>query len=184
MVGIVVYSIAGCPHCKAAKKRLQDDSLKYTDVSVDRFPAHVREWVRAKTGKTSVPQIFFHSKYIGGNVELQALLDDGARRKEALAELAEGPREGEELPVMPHPSELLEEEGEEVACDRDELALLAGKLEKSGLLQTHRLGCCGSAPDSISGASLHSFLQSEGQEESQGQALLTGLLLVGVRGER
>ena len=54
---------------------LQDESLQYTEVSVDRFPAHVREWVRAKTGRTSVPQIFFHSKYIGGNVELQALLE-------------------------------------------------------------------------------------------------------------
>ena len=34
--GIVVYSIVGCPHCKAAKKRLHDENLKFLDVSVDK----------------------------------------------------------------------------------------------------------------------------------------------------
>ena len=31
-----------------------------------------REWVEKRTGKTSVPQIFFNSTYVGGNHELQA----------------------------------------------------------------------------------------------------------------
>ena len=34
--GIVVYSIVGCPHCKAAKKRLHDENLQFLDVSVDK----------------------------------------------------------------------------------------------------------------------------------------------------
>ena len=35
--GIVVYSIVGCPHCKAAKKRLQEENLQFLDVSVDKY---------------------------------------------------------------------------------------------------------------------------------------------------
>ena len=35
--GIVVYSIVGCPHCKAAKKRLRDENLQFLDVSVDKY---------------------------------------------------------------------------------------------------------------------------------------------------
>ena len=36
-------------------------------VRVDRFPAFVREWVQKRTGKTSVPQIFFNATHVGGN---------------------------------------------------------------------------------------------------------------------
>ena len=35
--GIVVYSIVGCPHCKAAKKRLHYENLQFLDVSVDKY---------------------------------------------------------------------------------------------------------------------------------------------------
>ena len=41
-----------------------------------RFPASVREWLTERTGKTSVPQIFFNGKHIGGNEELQAIVAD------------------------------------------------------------------------------------------------------------
>ena len=39
-----------------------------------RFPAKYREWLRDRTGKTSVPQIFFNDKLIGGNEQLQKLV--------------------------------------------------------------------------------------------------------------
>ena len=64
--------------------------------------------MKEKTGKTSVPQIFFHDRHIGGNVELQKLLDSDKDKEEALAELEAGPGDGE-LPMIPHPSEALEE---------------------------------------------------------------------------
>ena len=50
------------PHCLQAKSTLQDLKLPFVDVSVDRFPPYVREWVKEKTGKTSVPQIFFNKE--------------------------------------------------------------------------------------------------------------------------
>ena len=73
---IVVYSIVGCPHCLKAKSTLHDLKLTYTDVSVDRFPARVREWLKERTGRSSVPQIFFNAKHVGGNEEFQKLVKD------------------------------------------------------------------------------------------------------------
>ena len=73
---IVVYSIVGCPHCLKAKSTLRDLKLTYADVSVDRFPARVREWLKERTGKSSVPQIFFNTQHIGGNEDLQKLVKD------------------------------------------------------------------------------------------------------------
>ena len=106
---ITIYSIVGCPHCTAAKNRLKEENLQYFDVSVDKFPDHVREWVREKTGKTSVPQIFFNSSYIGGNKELQEDLDDVEKRKNILDILESEP--GDDLPVLPSPGEALNVEG-------------------------------------------------------------------------
>ena len=48
--------------------------LPFIDVGVDRFPPNVREWLKEKTGKTSVPQIFFNKTHVGGNAEFQALI--------------------------------------------------------------------------------------------------------------
>lgn len=73
---IVVYSIGGCPHCLEAKNTLTELKLPYIDVSVDRFPANVRDWLKERTGKSSVPQIFFNNNHIGGNDALQKLLKD------------------------------------------------------------------------------------------------------------
>lgn len=71
---IVVYSILGCPHCMRAKNTLQELGLPYTDVRLDIFPQSVREEVKQRTGRTSVPQIFFNSIHIGGNDDLQELV--------------------------------------------------------------------------------------------------------------
>ena len=69
---ILVYSIVGCPHCLRAKSSLQQHGLIYLDVSVDMYAKSVTDELRQKTGgKTSVPQIFFNDRYIGGNSDLQ-----------------------------------------------------------------------------------------------------------------
>ena len=70
---IVVYSINGCPHCIAAKNSLTKADLPYTDVNVEKYP-DLRDWLRKYTGKSSVPQIFFNNKHIGGNEDLQNLV--------------------------------------------------------------------------------------------------------------
>ncbi len=43
---------------------------------------HVREWLRDRTGKSSVPQIFFNERLVGGNEDLQKLVADEDKFKE------------------------------------------------------------------------------------------------------
>lgn len=71
---VLVYSIVGCPHCKTAKHTLTEKGIPYTEVSLDKYDPSVAKDVKLKTGKTTVPQIFFNERFIGGNVELQELV--------------------------------------------------------------------------------------------------------------
>lgn len=70
---VVVYSIVGCPHCMKAKNTLQEKGIPYTDISLDKFPK-CREELISKTGKKTVPQIFFNATHVGGNDDLQSLV--------------------------------------------------------------------------------------------------------------
>ena len=70
---ITVFSITGCPHCLHAKESLHKLGLPYVDINLEKYPGR-RSWVQEKTGKTSVPQIFFNARHIGGNAELQNLV--------------------------------------------------------------------------------------------------------------
>jgi len=109
--------------------------LQYIDVSVDRFPPHVREWVKEKTGKTSVPQIFFNAAYIGGNKELQATLDDPEQREAALEHLKSLP--GDDVPMLPNPGEALKEANdveEEITFEKDKLADIVEKILEQNIL--------------------------------------------------
>ena len=71
---ILVYSILGCPHCMRAKNTLMELGLPYVDVRLDIYPKEVREELKRRTGKSTVPQIFFNAHHIGGNDELQKLV--------------------------------------------------------------------------------------------------------------
>ena len=53
------------------------------------FIGFVREWVAKRTGKTSVPQIFFNSTYVGGNLELNKAFSNPERKAELLKVLEE-----------------------------------------------------------------------------------------------
>lgn len=68
---VTIYSIVGCPHCKAAKFSLQEKSIPFTEVSIDQYNPTVREQVQKATGSNTVPQIYFNSVHVGGNIELQ-----------------------------------------------------------------------------------------------------------------
>lgn len=71
---VLVYSLTGCAHCKAAKHTLTTLNVPFTDVSIDQYDSSVRQEVKERTGKSTVPQIFFNDVYIGGNVELQEVV--------------------------------------------------------------------------------------------------------------
>ncbi|XP_023325564.1 uncharacterized protein LOC111699192 [Eurytemora carolleeae] len=177
---IVIYSITGCPHCVAAKNSLQENGLTYVDVGVDRFPPNVREWVAKRTGKTSVPQIFFNSTYVGGNLELNKAFSNPERKAELLKVLEEE-ENTEERPLLPHPSEA---EGVsdvlhgDVSCEKEENVDLINQAKEQGVFKTNKRGLfCGSVPDSATGSELVSFLvQSKGLEEQEAVETLKQIL--------
>ena len=170
---ITIYSIVGCPHCIAAKTRLKEENLQYFDVSVDKFPDHVRDWVREKTGKTSVPQIFFNSTYIGGNKELQEALNDEERRKTVLEVLSTEP--GDDMPVLPSPGEALSVDGEleaEYELETDPNFHLIERMIEKGLPRTNSVsGYCRlwspGVKHSVRQQDLLNFLEAEGETEGE-----------------
>ena len=70
---VIVYSITGCPHCIKAKHTLQEHGIPFNDVNLEHYP-QCRTEVKERTGKNTVPQIFFNDTYVGGNSELQTLV--------------------------------------------------------------------------------------------------------------
>ena len=69
---IVVFSILGCSYCRRAKSRLEELRLPYHDICLDAYPDMRSEMTERTSGKTSVPQIFFNNKYLGGWDSLEA----------------------------------------------------------------------------------------------------------------
>jgi glutaredoxin len=56
-----------------AKNTLQELGLPFVDVNLDSYP-QCREPMKQRTGKTSVPQIFFNNIHVGGNEDLQKIV--------------------------------------------------------------------------------------------------------------
>ncbi|XP_071528383.1 uncharacterized protein [Panulirus ornatus] len=156
---VVVYSVVACPHCLAAKKTLDDHGLLYTDVSVDHFPA-IRSWLQEKTGKTSVPQIFFNETYVGGNDNLQKVLRDGEAWNELLADIQINEAKEDAL-LIPQSSEASDTASNDVefVCEGDPLAQIVGELRVSCILHHHRISLFSSAKNAFSGQQFMNWIK-------------------------
>ena len=69
---ITIYSTAVCPYCVAAKNFLKSKGQAWTEIRIDTDPAE-REKMVARTGRTSVPQIFIGDVHVGGYDDMMAL---------------------------------------------------------------------------------------------------------------
>lgn len=69
---VTIYSTAICPYCVAAKNFLKSKHREWTEVRIDTDPAE-REKMVARTGRTSVPQIFVGDVHVGGYDDMMAL---------------------------------------------------------------------------------------------------------------
>ncbi|PVD23300.1 hypothetical protein C0Q70_16566 [Pomacea canaliculata] len=137
---ILVYSILGCPHCMRAKSTLQELNLPYTDVRLDIYPKSVREYVQQRTGRSTVPQIFFNATHIGGNDDLQKLVQDKAKL-DSLIEEVRNTLPPPDAPIPPDPSTALESlDPGNFTCEQDEYAKLVVELKASGIIKDHRQG--------------------------------------------
>lgn len=72
MPEILIYTTAVCPYCVAAKNFLKSRGANWNEVRVDIEPAR-RDEMRARSKRTSVPQIFIGDHHVGGYDDLVAL---------------------------------------------------------------------------------------------------------------
>ena len=73
MKKIIIYSSSICPYCIAAKKLLRTEGLCFEEKIIDGNQGLKELMIKKTNGKTSVPQIFFNEKLIGGYDQLLAL---------------------------------------------------------------------------------------------------------------
>lgn len=62
---VVVFSTPTCPHCKSAKRYLDQKGVRYTDVDVSRDASAARDMVRV-SGQQGVPVITIDGRPIVG----------------------------------------------------------------------------------------------------------------------
>jgi len=73
---VIIYESTFCPYCTWAKRLLETESVSYKVINVDRDTA-LRAEMEKRSGRTSVPQIFFGTHHVGGYDDLSALQRDG-----------------------------------------------------------------------------------------------------------
>ncbi|MCG2635203.1 MAG: glutaredoxin 3 [Gammaproteobacteria bacterium] len=71
-----IYTSALCGYCHMAKSLLQREGISYDEIRVDQDP-HLRQEMEARSGRYTVPQIFFGDRHIGGCDDLMALARQG-----------------------------------------------------------------------------------------------------------
>ena len=75
-----MYSTMICPYCFAAKKLLNQLSLEFNEIRVDKKPEMKQEMI-SKSGRFTVPQIFINKKHIGGYTDLVDYHKSGKLKK-------------------------------------------------------------------------------------------------------
>jgi len=65
-----------CPYCRRAKNLLSSKGLTFTEINVE-DEAKFRQEMISRSGRRTVPQIFFGEKHVGGCDDLFALEESG-----------------------------------------------------------------------------------------------------------
>jgi glutaredoxin 3 len=76
MSHVVLYGTRFCPFCTAARRLLTNKGIDYQDISVDNNP-ELRGKLITKSGRNTVPQVWFGTSHIGGFDELRDLERQG-----------------------------------------------------------------------------------------------------------
>ena len=82
---VVMYATGWCPYCQRARALLQSKGVAITEIDIEAVDG-ARDEMRARSGRTSVPQIFIGDRHIGGFDDTKAL-DDQGKLDPLLAEL-------------------------------------------------------------------------------------------------
>jgi glutaredoxin 3 len=74
---VVMYMTGHCGYCHAAERLLERKGVRDIErIRVDLEPARRAE-MRARSGRTSVPQIWIDGRHVGGYDELYELAQEG-----------------------------------------------------------------------------------------------------------
>jgi len=178
---ITVYSIAGCPHCVAAKNRLVKLGLEFDEIRLDEYRSNVLDEVRERTGQATVPQIFFNGRHLGGNSDFQAIVGD---ELDELLAWVKATAPDDTTPIKPSDEMRLDETDENdngVVCEPDPLAEVAQALKASTVPQK-RLAGFKSYTGAFTGKQLAQWLTTE-QKETKAQELLDEAFIRVVKGK-
>lgn len=77
MEPIVMYCTDWCGYCRAARALLKEKGLEFSEIDVGRDEAKRQEMIQ-RSGRHTVPQIFFGEKHIGGFTDLHAWFESQA----------------------------------------------------------------------------------------------------------
>ena len=67
---VTIYTSSLCGFCYKAKSLLKRKNILYKEIDVDLNYEKRNEMVKKSNGRTSVPQIFFKNRHIGGCEDL------------------------------------------------------------------------------------------------------------------
>jgi glutaredoxin 3 len=71
MSKVVMYSKGYCPYCHAAKELLDSKAVAYEVIAID-GDENLRAEMMQRSGRHTVPQIFFGDHHVGGFDDLSA----------------------------------------------------------------------------------------------------------------
>ena len=69
---VIVYTMTICPYCIAAKKLLTKKGVAFEEVNLDQQPDRWEECEK-RSGQSTVPQIFFGERHLGGCDDLEVM---------------------------------------------------------------------------------------------------------------
>ncbi|KAF8964166.1 glutaredoxin [Entomortierella lignicola] len=76
---VMFFGKSYCPYCRNAKSVLtaKDVTFKNYEIDLEQDGPEVQEYLFQKTGQNTVPNIFIHTKHLGGNSDLMAAQESG-----------------------------------------------------------------------------------------------------------
>lgn len=73
MKNILIYTGPSCNFCDAAKRLLERNKLRFSEIDVSSGENIRDEMIKKTNGQRTIPQIFFGDRHVGGYTELRAL---------------------------------------------------------------------------------------------------------------
>ena len=73
---VLIYTMTICPYCIAAKQLLKKKGVAFEEINLTKHPERWEECEK-RSGRETVPQIFFGDRHVGGCDDLKKLDKSG-----------------------------------------------------------------------------------------------------------